>query len=72
MANEKYLIDRDGLLVEIANGFHEELQRLAYDMGGSLMDEVEDVMLCVLNGYAYQGRIKWRGYGNGYGMVSHD
>lgn len=66
MASEEYLRDRNRLLVEIANGFHSELRRLRYDLGGSLADEVEDVLQDVLNGYAYDGKVRWGGLGKGY------
>ena len=53
-------------LVAIANGFHKELMfQLGYDLGGSLADEVENILVKVLNEHT-EGRIKWAGLGTGY------
>ena len=65
---ELELYERNNLLLEIANGFHEELRGLRYDLGGSLADEVEDALVRVLNGYAYEDVVAWMGYGEGYGL----
>ena len=62
----KYLRDRNGLLVEIANGFHHELRKYSYDVGGSAADTVEDALVDVLDGYAYEGRIAWDYRKGGY------
>lgn len=66
LASEEYLRDRNRLLVEIANDFHVKLGTLSYDMGCSLMDMVEGRLLHVLNGYAYEGKVRWGGLGKGY------
>ena len=69
---QRKLYERNMLLVEVANGFHEELGKLRYDLGGSLADEVEDALVRVLNGYAHIDKVKWFGLGNGYGLEWED
>ena len=55
-------------LLEIANRFHGAIQPLAYDCSGSLMDMFEDALLEVLNDMTEGARIKWQGFGIGYGL----
>lgn len=62
----KYLRDRNGLLVEIANWFHHEIRKYSYDLSCSTADTAEDALLDVLNGYAYEGRIEWDYRKGGY------
>lgn len=62
------LYARNRLLLEIANGFHDELRGLRYDLGGSLADDVEDALVRVLNGYAYEDVVAWLGYEESYGL----
>jgi len=73
---ELELYERNNLLLEIANGFHEELveygelleSRGFHKPNGSLLGEVEVLLVRVLNGYAYEDVVSWMGYGVGYGL----
>ena len=56
------------MLLDVANAFHGSLQRLAYDMSASLMDEVENVLIDVLNARLGDGKVVWLGYGRGYAI----
>ena len=70
MNNVEYLEQRNSLLVEIANEFHQKsLRACPYEYGGSVADIIEDVLVDILNGYAYDGNVAWMGLGKGYGFI---